>query len=440
MPFSFFIALRYLQPKRTFVSIMTLLSVIGVCLGVTVLMVVIAVMAGFEKRIKDTVLGFEPHVTLETQFSGFLDEDGFPTGNGWEDLAERLEGLESVTAVSPYVSTPAFLQIGGEPTSAAAIGFRADDTWRLEQLNKLNPKGTVDLSGDKIVIGSAIANNFGLSIGNKITVVSPRSLRDLVKAAQKSQEARERGDEEAARKAMEVVSDEAVLPLELEIGAIFSSLQYGEIIILPLHHAQHIAGLEESVNGIGVVTENAYRAGEYVEGMIKVTPPEWRVTTWMERHQQWFNAVAMERTMMYFVLFIILFVAGFSIMVTMITVTVQKRQDIGVIGALGGHVNQIAWIFLAQGMVVGVIGIMCGLGLGGLILHQRNTIREGIQKLTNFQIFDSGVYGLVEIPARILPKDLVIISVGAFVLCTLAALIPALFAARVDPAKALRNL
>ena len=440
MPFSFFIALRYLQPKRTFVSIMTLLSVIGVCLGVTVLMVVIAVMAGFEKRIKDTVLGFEPHVTLETQFIGMLDEDGFPIGNGWEDLVERLEGLETVTAVSPYVQTPAFLQIGGDPTSAAAIGFRADDAWRLEQLEKLNPEGTVDLSGDSIVVGSSIANNFGLAIGDKITVVSPHSLRDLVEAAQKSQEARKRGDEEAALKAMEDVSDEAVLPLELEIGAIFSSLQYGDIIILPLHHAQHIAGLEESVNGIGVVTENAYRAGEYVDGILQVTPPEWRATTWMERHEQWFNAVAMERTMMYFVLFIILFVAGFSIMVTMITVTVQKRQDIGVIGALGGHVNQIAWIFLAQGMVVGVIGIICGLGLGGLILQQRNNIREGIQKLTNFQIFDSGVYGLVEIPARILPKDLIIISIGAFVLCTLAALIPALFAARVDPAKALRNL
>ena len=364
----------------------------------------------------------------------------FPIGNGWEDLVERLKGLETVTAVSPYVQTPAFLQIGGDPTSAAAIGFRADDTWRLEQLEKLNPEGTVDLSADKIVIGSSIANNFGLAVGDKITVVSPHSLRDLVEAAQKSQEARERGDEEAALKAMEVVSEEAVLPLELEIGAIFSSLQYGDIIILPLHHAQHIAGLEESVNGIGVVTENAYRAGEYVDGILQVTPPEWRVTTWMERHEQWFNAVAMERTMMYFVLFIILFVAGFSIMVTMITVTVQKRQDIGVIGALGGHVNQIAWIFLAQGMVVGVIGIVCGLGLGGLILQQRNNIREGIQKLTNFQIFDSGVYGLVEIPARILPKDLIIISIGAFVLCTLAALIPALFAARVDPAKALRNL
>jgi lipoprotein-releasing system permease protein len=229
--------------------------------------------------------------------------------------------------------------------------------------------------------------------------------------------------------------------LSLEVVAIFSSLQYGQLAIVPLGAAQEIADLGDSINGIGIVTGDAYRMGELTDRLLAQVPVGWtQPITWMERHEQWFSAVEMERTMMYFVLFIILFVAGFSIMVTMITVTVQKRQDIGIIGALGGQVNQVAWVFVAQGMIAGVIGIICGLGLGGLILHQRNAIRDGIQKLTSFQIFDSGVYGLSEIPALILPKDLIIISVGAFVLCTLAAVIPAVFAARVDPAKALRNL
>ena len=172
---------------------------------------------------------------------------------------------------------------------------------------------------------------------------------------------------------------------------------------------------------------------------LRLLTPNWHSQTWMKKHQLFFEQIRNERAMMYFVLFFIVIVAAFSIMNTMITVTVQKRKEIGVMKALGAREKQIVWVFLAQGMVVGVIGTLVGLAAGNLVIEFREPLRQGLKAAFGMNIFPEGLYGVAEIPERRRLLDMGIICVGAFVLCTLAALVPAWFAARLDPAKALRE-
>lgn len=162
------------------------------------------------------------------------------------------------------------------------------------------------------------------------------------------------------------------------------------------------------------------------------------VTTWFEMNKQLFDAIRMERGVMFFLLMFIILVAAFGIMNTLITVTVQKTREIGILKALGARTGQIVGVFLAQGMVVGFFGTLTGLALGMTLIRFRNETRDFLASALGIEVFPASVYQFNEIPAKIVPGDVAIICVSAFMICSLAALIPAFFAARLDPVKALR--
>jgi lipoprotein-releasing system permease protein len=170
----------------------------------------------------------------------------------------------------------------------------------------------------------------------------------------------------------------------------------------------------------------------------KFLPPNEYAQTWIEMNRQYFDAVRLERTVMAFLLFFIVVVAAFGIMNTLITVTVQKRREIGIMKAVGATIGQIMGVFLFQGMVVGVFGTLTGLGLGMTLIRFRNEFSQWLAHTLHIEIFPREVYQFSEIPAEVIPSDVVKICIAAFIICSLAALIPAYFAARVDPVKALR--
>jgi lipoprotein-releasing system permease protein len=151
-----------------------------------------------------------------------------------------------------------------------------------------------------------------------------------------------------------------------------------------------------------------------------------------------FEAIRLERNVMFFLLFFIIVVAAFGIMSTLITVTVQKRREIGIMKALGANIAQIVWVFLAQGMVVGLFGTLIGLGLGMTLIRYRNEFSHWLASTLHIEIFPRQVYQFSSIPAEIIPIDVVKVCISAFLICSIAALIPAYFAARLDPVKALR--
>jgi len=162
------------------------------------------------------------------------------------------------------------------------------------------------------------------------------------------------------------------------------------------------------------------------------------VATWMDSNKQLFDAIAMERHVMFFLLMFIVLVAAFGIMNTLITVTVQKTREIGILKALGARTGQIIMIFLVQGMIVGIIGVASGLALGMTLIRFRNEVSQGLSSLLGVEIFSRTIYQFSEIPAEVVPSDVFVICLSAFAICSLAALVPAWLASRLDPVKALR--
>lgn len=426
LPFSLFLALRYLKPKRTFVSIITLISVIGVTLGVTVLILVIAVMTGFDRELRQKVIDFDAHILVTT-------EDVL---RDWPDLMVKIRSTPGVVAVAPYVQGPVIVEFQNRRLAPLIRGVDPEEEERVIPLRKFIKIGELDLSGDTAVLGVELARKLGITIGDKLTVYSPGNLGQILDGIRKLEG--RTGEEE--QRAIDQLR-EVVLPKDLTVTGIYETGHYlhdSEFLLVPVHIGQELYGLEDGLHGITVKTTDPYGA-EGVKQLINryLKPPEY-AQTWIERNNQYFEAIRLERTVMFFLLFFIVIVAAFGIMNTLITVTVQKTREIGIMKAIGANTWQIVWVFLAQGMVVGLFGTLSGLGLGMLLIRYRNEFSQWLANTFGIEVFPRQVYQFSQIPAEVVPNDVAIICVGAFIICSIAALIPAYAAARLDPVKALR--
>ena len=426
LPAPLFLAARYLRPKRTFLAVITLISVLGVTLGITVLILVMSVMTGFERELQRKVIGFDAHLLVSN--NGLLD--------GWKDLAGKASGVRGVEAAAPFVQGPVIVEFNHQRMAPKIRGINPALEQKVSDLSRFIVSGKLDLDGDKTVMGSELARALGVRVGDTVTVYSPgnigRVLEQLDKMEGKSKSGG-KGDVESLR--------QMVLPTELLVSGIFESGRYqydSEFLLVPLHIAQELYGLGSSVHGLSVRTSNPDRAAETRELLRKVLPEDLSCETWMEMNRQLFDAIAMERHVMFFLLMFIILVAAFGIMNTLITVTVQKTREIGVLKALGARTGQIVSVFLAQGMVVGAIGVVCGLVLGMTLIRWRNEVSAWLSSVLHIEIFPRSIYQFSEIPAEIVPSDVALICVSAFVICALAALIPAWIASRLDPVRALR--
>lgn len=233
-------------------------------------------------------------------------------------------------------------------------------------------------------------------------------------------------------------------PQEVTVTGIFDSGHWdfdSNIIFVHLETAQVLYNFDlEECHGIAVRTDDGFRADQYQAALYEKLPDHFRILTWTQMHKIIFDAVAAERQAMYLILFMIMIVGGFCIMNTMITVTFQKRSEIGLMKALGAREGQVAWVFLFQGVLVGLVGVVVGLLMAQLTLHFRNHMAGWIGTNFGVDIFAAEVYKVDGgLPALQTVRDTIIISVGAFVACTVASLIPALIAASLQPAKALRS-
>ena len=426
LPFSLFLALRYLKPKRTFISIITLVSVLGVTLGVTVLILVISVMTGFDRELRQKVIDFDAHILVTTE----------SVMTNWRDLTVKIRNTPGVVATAPYIQGPVIVEFHNRRLAPMIRGIDPAEEEKVIPLRKFIKLGKLDLEGDTTVIGVELAQKLGVTVGDKLTVYSPGNLGEILdklKALDKKQGAEK---EQAVDDLREVV-----LPKELTVTGIFETGQYlhdSEFLLVPVFIGQELYGLGDALHGLTVKTTNpddVARVKQAIEKYLK--PPEY-AQTWIEMNKQYFDAVSLERTVMAFLLFFIVIVAAFGIMNTLITVTVQKRREIGIMKAVGASIGQIMGVFLFQGIVVGVFGTLTGLGLGMTLIRFRNEFSRWLAGTLHIEIFPRAVYQFSEIPAEVIPSDVVKICIAAFIICSLAALIPAYFAARVDPVKALR--
>ena len=232
---------------------------------------------------------------------------------------------------------------------------------------------------------------------------------------------------------------EVVTPAELTVSGIFRSRQHVDRVVVPLHVGREMMARGDDIDFLAVTTPDALRVGQYQQLVEAALPSGWLTETWWQRFRGYFDAVQSERLMLYAVLLIIMVVAGFCIVVTLATVAIHKRKEIGVVRSLGARVGQILAIFVGQGTIVGIVGTLLGLGGGLLFLAERMAVKGLIQWLFGIEILDPQIYGVAEIPCDVRADDLMKICGISLAISTLAGVLPALIAAWQDPAKALRS-
>lgn len=395
-------------------------------LGVTVLILVISVMTGFDRELRQKVVDFDAHILVSSE----------DVMTDWRELSAKIAQVPGVVATAPYIQGPVIVEHENKRLAPVIRGIDPAQEEKVIPLRKFVKRGTLDLSGDTTVLGVELARKLNVTVGDKVTVYSPGNLGQILDELKQLENAHGEEEKKALGRLREVV-----LPKDLTVTGIYETGHYvhdSEFLLVPIFVGQELYGLDDALHGITVKTVDPY-AAEGIKRAIErfLSFPEF-AQTWIDMNRQFFEAIRLERTVMFFLLFFILLVAAFGIMSTLITVTVQKRREIGIMKALGATIGQIVWVFLGQGMVVGLFGTLTGLGLGMTLIRYRNEFSQFLSRTTGWEIFPKQVYQFSSIPAEVVPRDVAIICVGAFLVCAIAALIPAFFAARHDPVKALR--
>jgi lipoprotein-releasing system permease protein len=407
-----FIALRYLRPKRNFVSVITVLSLLGVLLGVSVLMLVLAVMDGFEKELRDKVVGFNAHVTVTN----------FGVMNDWQEVGELIKKQPGVVATSPFMTGPVLARIHNQISTPFIRGVDTATINSVIPINHAIQGGELVLTPDSVVVGFDWAMRYHAQLGDKVIVISPRNITDLMESTQPGK------------------AKNAYLPSEYTISGFFTTGFYeydSNVILVRLTEGQRLYDLGMGVHGILVRTQDPLQAFKLKDELnAKLTPPL-QALTWVDQNKSLFGAVAVERRVMAFILFFIIVVAALGLCSTLITVTVQKAREIGLMKALGASDGQIVSIFTLYGLIIGVLGSALGVALGYLILSYRNEFSLWLSNTFHVDVFPPEIYHFAQIPAVADGWMIFWIALSGIALSTAAALFPAFAALRVDPATTL---
>ena len=409
MPFSLFLALKYLKPNRSVTSVITCVSVLGVLLGVAAVIIVRAVMTGFGDLWEQKILYFKPHVTLSASSGmGNVIRDE-------EKLVEKLAAIPGVTSAMPEIDTRIMLEYRGRVSAPVVLGVDPD---RFQNAYRIGaPRaGDYDLECDSIVLGVDLARQLGCWVGDMVTVYSPKTL--------------------ASR-------DEIYLPLKWKVTGIFSSGQRdydSGFSVCSLASARELMGLDHGVFAIHLRTaepSNAPVFDKLVE-QIRDLAPKCRVVTWRQADRELFNALAVEKNMTAFLLMLITIVALFCVMNTLLVLTVQKTSELGLLKALGFTKANIMGAFVVHGLVQVTTGTLLGLATAYAVLRNLQNIVDQLARF-GVQVFPKSVYGLDSIPYRLVAADVVWVVAIVYFFGLLAALVPAFLAASTNPVEALNK-
>ena len=419
LPFELLLALRYLRPKRTFVSIITLISIVGVALGVAVLMIVISVMSGFDHDLREKILGFNAHLKIFAQ--------GKPLEN-YSSVMNLVASNKNVRGIAPFVLGQVLVvtqPAEGQPKLTGAPWVRGVDAAREGSVSVLTNSivaGKFDLSGRGLVIGSQFAANLNLSVGDRLSIYSPADLAKMEKR---------QGKPDA----------EAVLPDDYTVNGIFDVgyFEYNaNIVVTSLENAQDLYNLDDAVHGLMVMLRDPYQAPQVRRELATALGPGYTISIWTEENSGILNALLVEKNVMFYLLFFIVLVAALCILSAQITFVVQKTREIGMLKALGATNLQISGVFLGQSAIIGVLGVISGYGLGMLAITYRNEFLHFMNRMTGFELFPASIYGFGDLPAVVDPRDIAIICGLSFVICIFGGVLPAIRAGRLKPVEALR--
>ena len=415
-----FLAWRYFKPKRNAVSVITLISIIGVGLGVGVLIVVLAVMTGFTDKMKLKLMDTTAHAQIYANGGNFIKQPAEVV------KAVKESGGESL----PIVNTTVLIQRGDKFVPKQAIGFDpASDPGRI----KLNEAGTIkygdySLERGQLLVSDVIATEIGLHVGEKVLLHSPTKLAKLLKKGKDGKV--EMSD-----------SAQVYLPAEFLVTGVYSFGKYDfdkNFIFMNLEDADELLGIPwGSANCVFAWVPDPFDMKPFLFKLSEKLP-NYIPYSWQQLNSKLLGVLAVEKNMMFFLLVFIVLVAAFSITNTLITTVIAKTREIGLLKSMGASSFSVMNVFILQGLFVGLIGTGLGITLGFLVVHYRMAILIGLRMVTGIEIFPKEFYFFSELPADIVPFDVIWISITSVVLCTFGGVIPAFRAARLDPASALR--
>ena len=425
LPYEFALALRYLRPKRTFVSIITLICILGVTLGVAVLIIVISVMTGFGIQIRERLIGFNAHVTIESARDAEIQD--------WEALSKRISTNAWVKGVSPYVNTQIMIKTqptDGRPSAIFGTIARGIDPALEAKNSKLTNtlmNGQFKLGPNSLLVPYVVARNYRIQVGDRLAIYSVPALERMVESLRK-------GEEEARN------ADDYTVRGIIDLG--MNDLN-ANLILTSLPDAQDLwgQGNREGVQGLSVMLYSfddtaTLKASRELQRQLG---SDYFVGSWLTTNSDYLDAITTEKRVMFYILFFIVIVAAFGIMSALITFVVQKTREIGILKAIGATPTSVALLFLGQSLVVGVLGVLSGLGAGLLALRYRNEFLGAMNRLTGYDLFPASIYQFSALPAKVVPEDVLVICLVSMVICVLAGVLPAIRAAWLQPVDALRH-
>ena len=414
MPFELKIGLRYLKAKRksTFISIITFISTAGVTLGVMALIIVLAVMTGFERDLKDKILGTNAHLVVI--------RSGAPMQN-YPEIMERLTTLPGVQAATPFIYNQVMLSTGRNVSGVVLRGIDPVTDRKVTRLaksitqgsmDKLDPVGAADPG---IMIGRELARHLNLNMGDRVNVVSPTG----------------------------TITPLGMMPKlrPFRVSGIFNTGMFeydSTIAYVSIRQAQNFFDLGDTVTGIQLKVEDVYATSSLAARINHEFGPDLYARDWMQMNKNILFALKTEKVVMFIILTLIVLVAAFGIASTLFMVVMEKTRDIAILKTMGARSSSIMKIFVLEGLIIGIIGTTLGVLSGLLISFNLEPIINVIQKITGKNFFSKEIYYLDHFPSHVVMSDVVAISVTAIIISFLATLYPAWQASRMLPAEALR--
>lgn len=410
-PLSLFIGLRYTRAKRKnhFISFISLMSMIGIALGVAVLITVLSVMNGFDSHIRERVFGMAPALTVTGQAGSLTN---------WQTWQTRMDATQGVLASAPFVDGQGLLRAGNQVAGVEIQGIIPEQENKISDINQKVISGSfggLSTSNFGIVLGKSLAENLGVAVGDKIILFIPQL----------------------------TVSPAGITPRFKRftvIGIFSAGSGFGfdsNLAFINLNNAQALWTMPSSVTGLKLKVADMF-AAPMMGNRIMNQYPNLDAEDWTQTYGPLFKAVALEKTMMFLILMLIIAVAVFNLVSSLVMAVTDKQSDIAILRTMGATPAFIMRVFIVQGSLIGVIGTLIGLVVGVLLALNVTSIVNGIQQLLHTQLFQSSVYYMDYLPSELKVSDVAKIVVSALIMSLLATLYPAWRAANVKPAEALR--
>ncbi len=413
LPFEWLVGIRYTRAgkrsgRNSFISFISLISMAGIALGVAALIVVLSVMNGFQKEVRDRMLSVVAHIEV-FDASGEMQD--------WQEVAKQAFKNKEVIGAAPYVEGQGVLMDGGDARGISVRGVLPSEEPAVSDVAKQVKQGNFsDLKPGEfnIVLGSELARGLRVGIGDRVTMLVPNGQ----------------------------VTPAGVIPRtrQFTVTGIFEAGHFeydSSLAFIQIEDAEKLFRLN-APSGLRLKVKDMLQAPEIAQQLAQTMPPNLYLRDWSQQNANWFAAVKTEKRMMFIILTLIIAVAAFNLVSTLVMTVTEKQADIAILRTLGASPASIMKIFLIQGALVGLVGTALGVGFGVLIALNIETIVPAIEHLLHVQFLPKSVYVISELPSDLHWSDVWTIGVVAVILAFLATLYPSWWAARVRPAEALR--